>query len=260
MFFIKSKAKSMRLNQYIAHNSKHSRREADALIFDGHIMVNGKIITNPATQVDDRNKIKIRGNYLKANKKTTILVYNKNKGELVSKKDDRGRKTIFDSLPQKYAHFNYVGRLDYSSEGLLILSDNVSTVSALMRSDIPRVYKIKLNGAITQSLKDAMSEGIEIVDSLDGAHKDSNIHTMSIKAFESFEIISNKRNYSKLKVTIKEGQNRELRRFFANFNLDVLDLKRLSFGEFRLNALPNGKYRYATPSEYKFVKNYISTL
>jgi 23S rRNA pseudouridine2605 synthase len=250
----------MRLNKYLSHNSKHSRREADSLIFDGKIMVNGKVITNPAIDVDDRNTIKIRGSYLKANKKTTILVYNKNKGELVSKSDDRGRKTIFDALPQKYAHFNYIGRLDFASEGLLILSDNVSTVSALMSSDISRVYKLKVNGAITQSIIQAMRDGIEIVDSLGGAHKDSDISSMSIKAFESFDVLSSKRNYSKLKVTIKEGQNRELRRFFANFNLDVLDLKRLSFGEFSLNALPDGKYRYATPNEYRFVKNYMASL
>ncbi len=99
----------------------------------------------------------------------TVIVYNKPKGELVTKSDPQGRKTIYDGLEAKYKHFLSVGRLDYASEGLLLLSDSVDVVNALMHSNLERVYKVKVNGFITPSVEEAMQHGIAIEDARKGA-------------------------------------------------------------------------------------------
>jgi len=247
----------MRLNKYIAHNSTYSRREADRLIFDGKVIVNGQVAKTPAIDVDSENKISINGRYVKKREDYTILVYNKPKGELVTKSDPKGRKTIFHSLATRYRGFSPVGRLDFASEGVLILSDAIDIVDSLMRSSLERVYKIKVNGAITQKVSQAMERGVEIQGSKSGAHEETRITDMSIPPFNWFKIIKSGRNYSTLKVSISEGKNRELRRFFGEFDLEVLDLKRVSYGWVNLNALPTGKKRYFTTEEYDNLREFL---
>ncbi|MCG3674532.1 rRNA pseudouridine synthase [Aliarcobacter butzleri] len=250
----------IRLNKFLSHNSNYSRREADKLIEEGKIRVNNKVVTDLATKVKSTDKVEIGKKLIKEekNKLYTVIVYNKPKGEIVSKKDPQGRKTIYDSLEHKYKHFLSVGRLDYSSEGLLLLSDSVDIVNALMHSDLERVYKIKLNGLITPAVEQAMQSGITIEDATSGAYKGTKIKSMSFAPFLAYDIQTNGTKHSKIKVVINEGKNRELRRFFAHFNLDVLDLKRLEYGGISLNNLPTGKSRYLTKEEYKNLRIFMN--
>ncbi|MFA5721720.1 MAG: S4 domain-containing protein, partial [Aliarcobacter sp.] len=113
----------MRLNKFISHNSGYSRREADTLIAEGKVRVNNKVVTDLATKVKTTDKVEIGKKIIKEDKNRmyTVIVYNKPKGEIVSKSDPQGRRTIYDSLESKYKHFMSVGRLDYASEGLLLL-------------------------------------------------------------------------------------------------------------------------------------------
>ena len=249
-----------RLNKFLSHNSNYSRREADKLIEEGRVKVNGKVVTNLATKVSSKDEVQIGKKNIKEdkNKMYTVIVYNKPKGEIVSKKDPQGRRTIYDSLEKKYKHFLSVGRLDYSSEGLLLLSDSVGVVNALMHSDLERVYKIKVNGVITKSVEEAMQHGLEIEDARSGAYKTTKIKSMSFAPFLAYDIQSNGEKFSKIKVVISEGKNRELRRFFAHFNLDVLDLKRLEYGGVSLNNLPTGKTRFLTKEEYKNLRIFMN--
>ena len=114
----------MRLNKFIAHYSTYSRREADKVIQDGYVRVNGEIQDNPATQVDEKaDVVYVSGKQVSRQEKYTVIVYNKPKGELVTKSDPKGRKTIYDSLGKEFKHYIPVGRLDYASEGLLLLTD-----------------------------------------------------------------------------------------------------------------------------------------
>ena len=249
----------MRLNKYIAHNSTYSRREADRLIFDGKVIVNGQVAKIPAIDVNSDTKISINGRYLKKREDYTVLVYNKPKGELVTKSDPKGRKTIFHSLATRYRGFSPVGRLDYASEGVLILSDAIDIVDRLMRSSLERVYKIKVSGAITQRVVQAMERGVEIKGSTSGAHQATTITEMIIPPFNWFKVIKSGRNFSTLKVSISEGKNRELRRFFGEFDLDILDLKRVSYGFINLNALPTGKKRYFTAEEYDMLREFLQS-
>ena len=250
----------VRLNKFLSHNSNYSRREADKLIEEGKVKVNGKIVTNLATKVSNSDEVEIGRKKIREdkNKISTVIVYNKPKGEIVSKKDPQGRKTIYDSLDHKYKHFLSVGRLDYASEGLLLLSDSVNIVDALMHSDLERVYKIKVNGVITKPVEEAMQHGLEIEDATSGAFKTSKIKSMTFSPFLAYDIQTNGEKFSKIKVVISEGKNRELRRFFAHFGLDVLDLKRLEYGGISLNNLPTGKTRYLTKEEYKNLRIFMN--
>ena len=246
----------MRLNKFISHHSTYSRREADKLIFDGKVKVNGEVIDTPGIKVEKGDKVSINNKPVKISTKYTCVIYNKPKGELVTKRDDRGRKTIYDSLPVKYKHFISVGRLDYNSDGLLILTDSPKVAQALMNSDLPRVYKLKIKGEVTPEMESAMQKGVEV--GSEGAHKDTNIYKIDLKPFLNYQIIKNTPKYSTLKVAIGEGKNRELRRFFAHFGSEVVDLKRLSYGWLSLNALPVGKTRYFDKKEYKFLKDFLN--
>ncbi|MFA5461328.1 MAG: pseudouridine synthase [Sulfurimonas sp.] len=249
----------MRLNKYIAHHSSYSRREADKVIQDGYVRINGEIQNNPATDVyEGVDVVYVSGKQVTVRDKYTVIVYNKPKGELVTKSDPKERKTIYDTLPKEYKHYIPVGRLDYASEGLLLLTDASKVASALMESDLERIYKIKIKGEVTSEMEAAMLSGMMLDDATAGGHSHSKVTKMEFKPFIGYKIQKNQPNYSVLKVALSEGQNRELRRFFAHFGADIVDLKRISFAEIELNNLPTGKVRFLSRSEYsalfKFLK------
>jgi 23S rRNA pseudouridine2605 synthase len=248
----------MRLNKYIAHYSTYSRREADKAIQDGYVRVNGEVELNPATQVIEREDIVyISGKQVSPQEKYTVIVYNKPKGELVTKSDPKGRKTIYDTLDKQYKHFIPVGRLDFASEGLLLLTDASRVATALMASDLERIYKIKIKGEVTSEMEDAMLNGMYLEDATAGAHSHSKVTSMEFKPFLGYKIQKNHHNYSVLKVALSEGKNRELRRFFAHFGTEIADLKRISFAEIELNNLPTGKTRFLTRSEYSALFTFL---
>ena len=249
----------VRLNKFISHNSKYSRREADKLIEDGRVSLNNVIVTNMATKVSNDDIIEIDNKKIwhNPNKQFTVIVYNKNKGELVTKNDPRGRKTIFDSISKQFSHFTPIGRLDYASEGVLLLTDSVDVVNKLMHSNLERTYKLKVNGAITDEIIRSMESGMELTDATRGAHSHTQITSMTFEPFIGYQIQTNGQKFSKLKVKIAEGKNRELRRFFGHFDLDIVDLKRLDFGGISLNALPSGKHRFLSKDEYRNLKDFL---
>jgi 23S rRNA pseudouridine2605 synthase len=248
----------MRINKYISHNTKYSRREADELIRSGEVRNNKETISDLSYQVEDGDKISVKGRPIEKRKEVTVIVYNKPKGVLVTKKDDRGRATIYHKLSGKYRHFIPIGRLDYASEGLLMLTDTPKVAEVLMESNLPRSYNIKIDKPLTPAMEQAMQEGLELEDASSGAHEKSKIVSMSFAPFEKYEIRSIGKSFTKLRVVISEGKNRELRRFFGHFDAKVLDLKRVAFGGIELNNLPTNKTRYFTRQEYddlhKFLK------
>ncbi len=241
----------MRLNKYIAHHSSYSRREADKAIQDGYVRVDGEIQDNPATQVEEKDvDVYVSGKRIAPRDKYTVIVYNKPKGELVTKNDPKGRRTIYDGLDNKYKHFIPIGRLDYATEGVLLLTDASKIATSLMNSNLERIYKVKIKGEITSEMEAAMLNGMTLDDATAGGHSHSKVTSMTFAPFIGYKIQKNEHNYSILKIAISEGKNREIRRFFAHFSADVADLKRISFAEIELNNLPTGKTRFLTRSEY----------
>ena len=248
----------MRLNKYIAHHTKYSRRDADKLIENGEVTLNKKVIKEFGYEVEQGDHVSIKGRPIKEQQEITVIVYNKPKGVLVTKKDDRDRTTIYHKLPGKYRHFTPIGRLDYASEGLLLLTDSIEVVTALMESDLDRTYNLKIDKPLSNEMVTAMKEGLTLEDARAGAHEKSKIYSMTFAPFVHFEIRAEGKHFTKLRVTINEGKNRELRRFFGHFDAKILDLKRVAFGGIELNNLPTNKTRYFSRKEYddlhKFMK------
>lgn len=249
----------MRLNKFLSHNTKYSRREAESVIAKGVVRINKEVVTDPARDVSEEDRVFINKRAILPKQKgfITAIVYNKPKGEIVSKRDERGRKTIYDTLPAKFSGFVPIGRLDYATTGLLMLTDSKEAADKLMRSKLERVYIIKIKGDVTQSMENAMNEGLENVTVTEGGHEKSDIKTMSFAPFYAYKIDKNAKTYSRLKIAIGEGKNREIRRFFAYFNREVVDLKRISFGGVELNALPEGKFRFFSKNEYSDLKSFL---
>eukprot|EP01156_Anaeramoeba_ignava_P011055 Anaeramoba_ignava/a481800_10.p2 GENE.a481800_10~~a481800_10.p2 ORF type:complete len:268 (+),score=37.62 a481800_10:1685-2488(+) len=256
-----TQSQETRLNKFISHNSNYSRREADKLIEEGKVTINNKPVKNLATKVAANDVVRIGKKLIKEdkNKMYTVIMYNKPKGELVTKNDPQGRKVIYDTLDKKYKHFLPIGRLDYASEGLILLTDSVEVANKLMHSNLERIYKLKVNGEIQPKVEEAMIHGLELEDARVGGHEKSKIISMNFEPFIAYQIISNNKNFSKLKVAISEGKNRELRRFFGHFGLEILDLKRFEFGGISLNNLPTGKSRYLTKDEYKDLRLFLNS-
>ena len=248
-----------RLNKFISHNSRFSRREADELIKAGKVSIDGKVIGDLSTKVGFKTIVKVNGRTVKVDfsRPSTVIVYNKLKGEIVSKNDPQGRKIIYDTIGQKFNHFIPIGRLDYASEGMLLLTDDPKIATAIMTSDLERVYKLKIEGEVTKAMINAMDNGITLDDATAGAWDNTKTINMEFKPFLGYQIQTSTPKYSKLKVAISEGKNRELRRFFAHFGAKVVDLKRVSFGGINLNNLPSGKVRYLERDEYENLREFM---
>jgi len=242
----------MRLNKYIAHHTRYSRREADRLIEAGEVTVNRRPMTEYGYDVRSGDRVAVKGRPVKERRsgEVTMVVYHKPKGVLVTKKDDRGRATIYHKLPGKFRHFVPIGRLDYASEGLLLLTDAPEVAEAYMRSALPRTYNIKIEGALSEAMVTAMREGLTLEDATAGGHEASPLTRMTFAPFAGWEERGRSGKYTKLRVTITEGKNREIRRFFAHFGAKVVDLKRVAYGPIELNNLPENKTRYFTQKEY----------
>ncbi len=247
----------MRLNKFISHNTKHSRRDADEMIEAGRVKINGEAVRNFGTGVDRYDEVSIDNKPVKKKTEFTVAVYNKPKGELVTRNDPQGRTTIYHKIPGKLRTFDYVGRLDFASEGLLMLTDSVDVVNKLSKSNLERVYKIKVDGSIDERIVKAMQEGMELEDASVGAHEKTKQKGMNFSPFAWFEIQKNGKNFSTLKVALTEGKNREIRRFFGAFGLEVLDLKRLSYGWISLDSLPTGKTRFLSKQDYKKLHDFM---
>ena len=249
----------IRLNKYIAHNSRYSRRDAARLIEEGKVSVNRRPVTDFAYRVQPGDKVAVNGRPILPRKRgeVTMVVYHKPRGVLVTKKDDRGRATIYHKLPGKFRHFIPVGRLDYASEGLLLLTDNSEVADALMRSDLPRSYNIKIDKPLTPEMLHAMQEGLVLEDAREGGHRASRITRMEFSPFQDVVVRGQSGRYTKLRVTIIEGKNRELRRFFGHFGAKIVDLKRVAFGWVSLNNLPENKTRYFSRQEYETLHNFL---
>ena len=165
---------NIRLNKFISHNTNYSRREADELIKNGKVSINGRVVSD-FIELNGTEKVRINGRYIGKKKDFSVIVYNKQKGELVTNKDDRGRRTIFDNLPRGFSKFVSIGRLDFASEGLLLLTDAPAIASALMQSDIERMYYLKVKGEVGSNVIEAMQNGLIAQDATKGAHPKSEI-------------------------------------------------------------------------------------
>ena len=149
---------------------------------------------------------------------------------------------------------------NYASEGLLLFTDSSRVAEMMMTSSLERMYKIKIRGPVSEAMEDGMRHGLALQDATAGGHELSKIDSMDFAPFYAYQVLKSSPNYSTLKVVIGEGKNREIRRFFAHYDAEVTDLKRLSFGGIELNNLPTNKRRYFTRREYQELYDFLKEL
>ena len=232
----------MRINKYLAEKGIASRRHADEMVEAGRVTVNGKTATL-GMNVEEEDVVELDGNVLSVSeKKEEYYLMNKPKGVVCTVSDDRGRKTVMDLLPETVGRVFPVGRLDYATEGLLILTNDGDLAFRLTHptSEIPKTYMARIEGTLTEKDLNPIRSGIE----LDG------VLTKKCKA----HIVETNKAYTKVHVTITEGRNRQVRRMFEAIGKNVEFLKRVSIGQLKLTGLDRGQIRPLTEQEIAYLK------
>ncbi len=229
----------MRLNKYLAACGVASRRECDRLISEGVVYVNG-VLAVLGSEASEEDEVTVNGRQVKP-KKNEYYILNKPKGYICSVSDDKGRKTVMDLMPKESGRIYPVGRLDYDSEGLIIMTTDGELAQRLTRpeNEVPKTYLVKIEGIITESGLNPIRSGIEI----DG------YMTKKCKA----HIVETNKEYTKIHITLTEGKNREIRKMFAAIGKEVTLLKRIKIGEITLRGLDRGAYRKLTKQEIAYL-------
>jgi 23S rRNA pseudouridine2605 synthase len=217
-----------RVAKVIARAGLASRREAEAWIAAGRVAVNGTLIHSPAFNVTARDRVSVDGEPLPARERTRLFLYHKPRGVLTTRADPQGRPTIFQQLPKGLPRLISVGRLDYNTEGLLLLTNDgaLARLLELPATGWLRRYRVRAHGAVTQQQLDALRAGVTI----DGIH------------YGEIEATLDRLQGSNLWLTfaIREGKNREVRNVLGHLGLTVTRLIRVSFGPFQLGELAEG--------------------
>ncbi len=231
----------MRLNKRIADLGYCSRREADELIKDAKVKVNGSVVTELGTKVAEKDKIEIVDRHVKTDQAARAWIYYKPVGQLVSNKDSFGRPLIFDFLPKHMPRVMSVGRLDFNSEGLLILT-NKSDIARKLESpgnNFERIYKIRVFGRVDKAKLDALQAGI-IIENVQ--YKKNKIHVLREGQHNTW-----------IQISLFEGKNREIRKLMEHVGLKVNRLIRLQYGPIKLGNLAPGEIREIKKEELNFV-------
>ncbi len=231
----------MRINKYLAAAGVASRRECDKLISDGKVTVNGKLaVLGLEVGLDD--EVAVNGNKVVL-KKNEYYILNKPKGYICSVSDERGRKTVMDLMPQGAGRIYPVGRLDYDSEGLIIMTTDGELAQKLTHPshEVPKTYLVKIEGVMTETDLNPIRSGVEI----DG------YVTKKCKA----HVVETNKAYTKIHITLTEGKNREIRKMFDAIGKEVTLLKRIKIGEITLRGLDRGAYRKLSPQEIAYLNS-----
>jgi 23S rRNA pseudouridine2605 synthase len=217
-----------RIAKVIARAGLASRREAEDWIVAGRVAVNGEVIRSAARNVTDRDRVSVDGEPLPERERTRLFLYHKPRGLITTHADPQGRPTIFQKLPKNLPRLISIGRLDYNTEGLLLLTNDgaLARVLELPATGWLRRYRVRAHGAITQDRLDALRGGVTI----------SGIHYGAIDA--TLERTQGSNLW--LTFAIREGKNREVRTILAHLDLEVTRLIRVSFGPFQLAELEEG--------------------
>lgn len=232
----------MRINKLLAQRGIASRRHADEMIAAGRVKINGVTATLGAN-VEESDVVMLDDAPIETRAfKEEFYIMNKPKGVVCTVSDDRGRKTVMDLLDDSVGRVFPVGRLDYATEGLLILTNDGDTAFRLTHptNEIPKTYMAKIEGTLTEKDLNPIRSGVE----LDG------VLTKKCKA----HIVETNKAYTKVHVTITEGRNRQVRRMFEAIGKNIAFLKRVSIGKLKLTGLDRGEYRPLTEEEILYLK------
>ena len=236
----------MRINKYIASCGVASRRKAEEIILDGRVTVNGKLVTELAFNIDEEKDIvEIDGEQIGVEKNNVYIVLNKPEGYITTVKDQFDRPSVLDLVKDIDERVYPIGRLDYETSGLLILTNDGDLTYKLThpKHEVDKTYMAIVKGVPNAQEIKNFEEGLYIED-----YKTAPAKIKVVK-------INEEKNYSICQIKIHEGKNRQVRKMFKAINHPVLRLKRTAMGKIRIGECEIGKYRYLTEDEVKYLKS-----
>ena len=242
-----------RLQKYMARCGIASRRKCEEIILEGKIKVNGTVITEVGTKTNpEKDIVEYNNNIIKVEEKKVYIMLNKPEGYITSVKDEKGRKTVLDIVNVEERVYP-IGRLDYDSSGLLILTNDGSIYNNIIhpRVSIKKNYIAVCRGKFSENDIKSFKKGIDI-----GGY---------VTAEAAIEVISEEKRFNKRKncdeilstveISIHEGKNRQIRRMCSSLNHEVISLKRVSIGNIKLGYLKKGEWRHLTDKELDYIKS-----
>lgn len=235
----------MRINRYIASCGVASRRKADELIEQKRVYVNGTLVTEQGLKIDEHcDIVQIDNKIIGLEEEKVYYMLHKPKACISSVTDDRGRKTVVDLIPDTKRLYP-VGRLDYLSTGLLLLTNDGELTNKLIhpKYHLAKTYDVTVKGYAPCNIVDIFEKGIVI----DG------YKTKPSK----LEFLSQTGDKTTYRVILFEGRNRQIRKMFQSLNMSVISLKRIRIGKLELGQLKEGQYRRLTPLELSYLKEVL---
>ena len=236
----------IRIAKLLANYNQGSRREIEKLINQKKIYLNKKLVITPVTFASTNDEIFIKNKKIEFNKKKIeILKFYKPKNIICSKKKQDQRKIIYEIIKPKYKNYIFSGRLDFKSEGLIILTNSsiIARNLELPSNNFERTYEVRVFGNLELNHLKNLSKGSEI-------------DKVNYKPFK-FKIKSKIKKNTNIEMTLQEGKKNEIRKIFKSINMQVNRLKRISFGPFLLNKMQPGEIKKVTNAEKKIYENYF---
>ena len=236
-----------RLNKYIASSGMCSRRKADELIESGVVMVNGKKVTELGFSVKPKDKVFVNGKLIHPIKHEYYRFY-KPAGYITTADDEKGRKTIYDLLPENLHKLKPVGRLDKDSTGLIILTNDGDLINELTHPSVkvPKLYRVAINGKITQNDINTMYKGIEI--------------EPGKMAYAQVDVLEFDNTSTVMEVLLHQGLNRQIRKMFEYLGFEVVSLKRIQHATLTLDGLKRGEFKPIKPGQIKDLRNFLNRI
>ncbi|SCJ92913.1 Ribosomal large subunit pseudouridine synthase B [uncultured Eubacterium sp.] len=233
----------MRINKYIAQAGVASRRKADELIANGNVKVNGLILKEPGYDVVSGDVVEVNGRKIEAEEKKVYILLNKPVGYITSVSDDRDRLTVMDLVQDVDARIFPVGRLDYNTSGMLIMTNDGDFAYTLShpKHEMPKTYRAVVAGVLSNEKCAKLREGVDI-----GGFVTSKAKVEIVKGHPRNTVVD---------ITIHEGKNRQVRKMFKAVGNNVQSLERIAIGDVRLGRLAEGHYRKLTREEIEYLKN-----
>jgi 23S rRNA pseudouridine2605 synthase len=228
----------IRLNKYIAQAGVASRRRADELIAQGKVRINGKTVRELGTMVAPGDRVDVSGTPIKPVDEAAYLVVHKPPGVMTTMRDPQGRRTVAQLVPKGMPRVVPVGRLDYDTAGVLLMTNDGDLSNRLLhpRYGVEKLYRATIAGRLTSEEVKRLNDGV----TLDGGEQ---------AAGAKIRVVSVRAGSSVVDITVHEGRNRQVRRMFEALGHSVRDLIRLRFGPIALGDLPLGHTRSLTPKE-----------
>lgn len=233
----------MRINKYIASSGVCSRRKADELITNGNVKINGDVVTHLGTDVGEYDIVEVNGRRIKAEEKKVYVAVNKPLGYITSMSDEKNRATVADLVTDIQERIFPVGRLDYNTTGLLLMTNDGDMAYRIShpKHQIYKTYVVKAEGIVSDHKISKLRRGVDIGGFITSPAK--------------VRVIRQLHNATVIEIMIREGKNRQVRKMFAAVGSRVQELKRTAIGEIKLGRLLQGHYRKLTREEIEYLKN-----